>query len=209
MKKFIFGILLFGACENSLKFEVPQPKGVKNESGMPSNLRGAYKHVTDSVRLTITHNLIVKASYTKNVFPKSELDSAETANIHGDTAATIKENSTIYFLQIKGDSAIIEFTVYDTMFNTLRGDVLRKFKGYYFINRELSHNYWNVIKLTKSKIGLSLASIHKSEEIATLRELTETASDTVYNFNPTKKQFREFLKKKNFTHEDFYLKVKH
>jgi hypothetical protein len=86
--------------------------------------------------------------------------------------------------------------------------VIRKFKGHYFINTELSNNNWDVIKLTKNKTGLSLASIKKSEEIATLRELTETASDTVYSFNPTKKQFREFLKKKNFTNEDYYLKVK-
>lgn len=83
--KFLFCVVLFfGACDNSVKFEVPQPKGVKNESGIPSNLIGTYKHVTDSARLTITHNLIVKATHTKNIFPKSELDSAETANIHGD-----------------------------------------------------------------------------------------------------------------------------
>jgi transcription antitermination factor NusG len=207
MNKLIFGILLLGACENSVQFEVPQPEGVKNESGIPSKLRGAYKHVTDSARLTITHNLIIKTTHTKNVFPKSELDSAQLANIHGDTSATIKDNSTIYFLQVKGDSARIEFTVYDTLFNALSGDVIRKFKGYYFINTELSNNNWNVVKLTKNKTGISLASINKSEEIATLRELTETASDTVYNFNPTKKQFRKFLKQKNFTSEDYYLKV--
>ncbi len=208
MNKFIFGILLLGACENSVQFEVPQPEGIKNEASIPSKLRGTYKHITNPETLTITDDQIIEATHVKNTFPKSELDSAEAAGIHGDTAVTLKEDHTIYFLQIKGDSACLEFTTYDTLYNVLRGDVIRKFKGHYFINTELSNNNWDVIKLTKNKTGLSLASIKKSEEIATLRELTETASDTVYSFNPTKKQFREFLKKKNFTNEDYYLKVK-
>ncbi len=206
--KLIFCLLLLTSCENSVQFEVPQPVGVKNESGIPSKLRGVYNHITDSSKLMITHDQIIESTHLKNAFPKTELDSAEAVGIHGDTSFTVTKNSTIYSLEVKGDSAFLNFTLYDTLFSATRGDVIRKFKGYYFINTELSNNHWNVIKLTKNKTGLSLASIQKSEEIAILRELTETASDTVYNFNPTKKQFRKFLKQKNFTSEDYYVKVK-
>ena len=96
----------------------------------------------------------------------------------------------------------------DTIFSVKQGDILRKFKGYYFLSHQTSKNNWNVIKLTKTRKRLTLGTISTKEDIEKLRELTETKSDSIYTFRPTKKQLKQFLRDKGFSNEDSYVKIK-
>jgi Holliday junction resolvase len=78
--------------------------------------------------------------------------------------------------------------------------VLRKFKGYYFINTRCEKESWKVEKIQLSKGELSISSISTKLELDNLKEITETPQDTIppYNFKATKKQFKEFVKNNGF-----------
>ena len=96
----------------------------------------------------------------------------------------------------------------DTLFNFLRGDILRKLNGYHFINREVTPNHWTVKKLDVTKKGLTIGLVTSMEELNSLREITKAKSDSVYTFKPTKKQWRKFLREKGFQNEERFVKIK-
>ena len=74
-------------------------------------------------------------------------------------------------------------------------NVVRKFKGYYFLNTRYSKTSWYVQKVQLLKGQLVISSISTNEEIENLKEVTET-TDTIppYQFTPKKKQFKKFVK---------------
>jgi hypothetical protein len=109
---------------------------------------------------------------------------------------------------VKGDSVFQHMDYRDTIFSSDRGDLIRKFKGYYFLNHQTSMDNWHVTKITKGRNGLTLATVSTKEDIEKLRELTKEESDTVYNFRPTKKELRKFLKENGFNDTDTYIKIR-
>jgi hypothetical protein len=106
-----------------------------------------------------------------------------------------------------GDSILIHYHFEDTLFNISSGNILKRYKGYYLLNYGDSTN-WHVNKLYLHKGILTLSAI-RGDEINTLREITETASDTTnYHFKPTKTQFKKFLKSEGFKIAESYFRVK-
>lgn len=55
---FIISVLL--ACEERVKFEVPQPSGKHDLNQIPSKLQGTYYSTADDVLLTITETQIIE-----------------------------------------------------------------------------------------------------------------------------------------------------
>lgn len=104
-------------------------------------------------------------------------------------------------------SAFQRWSYYDTLFDVKRGDILRKYKGHYFLNQQVSTNSWRVITLAKIGNGLSLGTISTKDDLSNLRTVTETKSDTIFSFRPTKKEMKKFLKDKGFSHQDTFIKV--
>ena len=200
-------VLIHVSCDNPVRFEVPQPEGRQNEKIIPKKLIGQYSSLMDSSVLTILDRLIVKSKVEDFSTPLSKLDSADRAMIKHDTAYTITEAAVKIHVRVKGDSVFQHMEYRDTIFSDLRGDVLRKFKGHYFINHQTSKNGWSVTKMTKVKGGLVLGTVSKEDDIKNLRELTGTVSDTTDNFRPTKREFKQFLKENGFGSEETFAKV--
>jgi hypothetical protein len=75
-------------------------------------------------------------------------------------------------------------------------NVVRKFKGYYFLNKRYDKECWEVKKIELSKGQLVVSSISTKQDIENLKTITESMQDTVapYKFATTKKQFKEFIK---------------
>src|SRR6187401_1008284 len=85
-KTFILVLLIFSSCENQVRFEVPQPEGLKNEKAIPKRLLGSYLSMKDSSVVVITRDQIIRFMKYDYSGPLTELDSADRANIKGDTS---------------------------------------------------------------------------------------------------------------------------
>jgi hypothetical protein len=199
--------IILASCDSSVRFEVPQPDSKSNEKAIPENLIGEYSSLSDSSTLIVTSGQIIKTAISDIAVLKTEMDSADQVQFKNDTTFSVVNSLLISDITVRGDSLFEHFVFKDTIFSASRGDVLRKFKGYYFLNERTSQNNWHVTRLATTKKGLTLATVSTSEEIKNLRELTETTSDSIYNFNPTRKQFKKFVKMKGFTNEHHYVKI--
>ncbi len=204
----LFVLVLFGCGEDRVSFEVPQPDGLRNEKIISQKIIGIYRSLDDSSRLVINSDQIIKIVNTKVAGLLSEMDSVDRIKIKHDTVFSEIDHKTQFDISVKKDSVVYHIHYYDTLFSFLKGDVLRKFKGYYFLNKENHPSQWRVIKLGTTKNGVVIGTISKEEEINNLRELTNSKSDTVYNFKPTRKQLKEFLKERGFQQEERFVKIK-
>jgi len=117
------------------------------------------------------------------------------------------EDKTKFDISVKNDSAFYHIHYSDKLFLFSRGDILRKFKGHYFLNRERFQNYWSVMKLGVTKNGIVIGTISSEEDINNLKDLTSTKSDSVYSFKPTKKQLKKFLKENGFQNEERFVRI--
>lgn len=204
----IFGILiglLFSGCEPPVLFNEPQPADTKSLSEFPGKLQGEYLSTEGNALLKIDNRLILCIYDYDQKAHKNQLDS--TIKITGDTLFNLSDSSKT-FVRFEGDSLVAHYHSEDTLFYISNQNVLKKFKGYYFLNfGDTTH--WYVNKLFLSKGILSINTISTKDEINNLREITETTSDTTsYNFKPTKKQFKEFIRQDGFKDSAHYVRLK-
>ena len=97
----------------------------------------------------------------------------------------------------------------DTLFSISTDNILKKFKGYYFLNKLYNDNAWEVNKLSLEKGVLTVASISYKDDIQKLKEITETSSDTTStNFSLTRRQFKSFIKLDGFGEQETFTRMK-
>jgi hypothetical protein len=202
-------IILTGlvACEPLVTFTEPQPISTDNLSEFPRRLKGVYLSLSDSSTLSINDNLVQRTyDFDYKVHP-NQLDS--TARLSGDTLVNF-ETKEKELIKRDGDSLIFHFHYVDTLFQMDYDNVVRKFKGYYFLNTRYDKTSWSVEKMNLSKGQLIISSISTKDDIENLKEITETALDTVinYNFTATKKEFKKFVKNDGFSDSEAFVRLK-
>lgn len=195
------------SCEPPVTFTEPQPAQSGNLSSFPRKLRGMYFCPADSSLLRIDSKTICR------VF---QVDAGEgndekgiELHISGDTSlqqANAEENQ----IAAGSHKDPQQTEMVDTIYSLDKGHVLKKFRGYYFINRKYENEGWEVQRLSLKKGKLTINSISLDKDIEDLKEIAESAEDTVapYQFTVTKKQFKEFNRGTGFSHEDVFLKMK-
>jgi len=96
----------------------------------------------------------------------------------------------------------------DTLFQLNSDHILRKMKGYCFLNTHYADQNWEVQKLSLHRGKLNISSISAENELETLVEITESPKDTIppYQFTATKKQFKKFVKQEGFTDTETFIK---
>lgn len=199
-------LVTFSSCEPPVTFTETQPSNTRALSKFPKRILGNYKNLSDSSLLTINEKNIIR-THDFN-FKQSLNDIDSTIVISGDSAIDTKTNERI-FVKIVGDSIIAYIHTVDTIFSIDKQGVLKKFKGYYFINTPYDMNAWQVKKIQLSKGILMLSSIEQAYEIQQLQQITESVSDTIsYNFKITKRQFKTYIKNDGFINTEFYAKMK-
>jgi hypothetical protein len=96
----------------------------------------------------------------------------------------------------------------DTMFHISEGNVLRKFKGFYFLNTVFS-NSWEVQMVDLHKGKLTIGKIPSKEGMDKLKAITSTAVDSASgNVQITSDQFKEFVKGGGFYNTEEYARIK-
>jgi hypothetical protein len=195
------------ACAPPVTFNEPQPTNTDNLLEFPNRLHGHYLSSADSSALIIDAKTVQRNyDFDYKIHP-SQIDS--NSRLSGDTIINVTTN-TREIVKRDGDSLVTHINYIDTLFQIDYDNVVRKFKGFYFLNKRLDKESWEVKKIELSKGQLIVSSISSKEEIENLKAITESTQDTVapYNFVATKKQFKEFVKNKGFTDSEHFIRQK-
>lgn len=199
----IASIILLTACGESVRFEVPQPEGVGIQKDFPKRLYGEYSTPNDSSKLLIANGRIIQ--YSRAAFAEKR-DSVDRVEPEDDSIYMEVNKNFSLKLEVRGDSIFYGWSSYDTLFDAAHGDLLKKYKGIYFLNRRMANFSWAVTTLTSFADGVTLGAVSGADDIRKLRNLTNTPSDSIFRFRPTKKQLLKFLREKGFSKEVIYLR---
>jgi hypothetical protein len=206
MKNLIYiFLLIFCSCGPIATFTEPQPENVNSLKQIPRKLRGEFLSEDNKQHLLISANSII-ASY--DYYEKNHKDSLPSYyTLRQDS---LFEDSIFNQLVIIKHDTIFKHVQYkDTLFSLQNNGQIKKFRGYYFINKLWNEQSWEVKKLQLRKGVLSISSISTVEEIELLKEITETPQDSLTNnYKLNKKQFKEFIKANGFQGNEYFLKVK-
>jgi len=208
--KFITTIIILTslfACEPPVTFNEPQPTDTDNLSKFPGRLQGQYLSLADNSTLVIGDKLIQRISDFDLKIHPSELDS--NSRLSGDTIIDLTTN-TRQVIKRDGDSLVYHIHSIDTLFQMNYENVVRKFKGYYFLNKRWGDGRWEVKKIELSKGQLVISSISTKQDIENLKTITESTQDTdaPCKFTTTKKQFKEFIKNDGFSDSEIFVRQK-
>ncbi len=204
---FVFVLLfsvMISACDPPATFTEPQPTEINKLTKIPKKLTGDYIRYNDSLEFYVTERTIIQHYEISVIKNKTEIDSNEI--IKGDSIINTLTNERHYIRHI-ADSIEIRDSYVDTLFDISRGDVIKKYKGLYFISHQIGEGAWEVNSLELSKGILSIGYVRTLTDIERLKQITNN-TDTVapYNFKLTKKQFKEYIKKESFEDKDLYIK---
>lgn len=193
------------ACEPPVTFNEPQPTDTDNLSKFPKRLQGQYLSFEDNSTLKISDKLIQRIYDFDYKMHPNQLDS--TSRLSGDTIIDLTTNEKTV-IKRDGDSLVAHIHYIDTLFQLDYDNVVRKFKGYYFINTRYDRTSWEVKKIQLSKGQIVISRISTKQDIENLKEITENATDTIppYNFTVTKKQFKEFIKRDGFSDSEIFVR---
>ena len=200
-------VSIFSCAQPHVTFNEPQPIDTKNISKFPERLLGNYLSIEDNSILLISDKLIQRIYDFDLKVHINQLDS--NSRLLGDTIINLETNKK-EIIKRDGDSLINHIHFIDTLFQIDYDNVLRKFKGYYFLNKRYDKESWEVKKIEFSKGQLVVSSISNKEDIENLKTISESKEDTVapYKFTTTKKQFKEFIKNDGFTNSEKFVRLK-
>ena len=196
---FIFLVFLIG-CGPYIWFKVPQPEGKENLSGFPLNLQGKYSSVIDTVIIHIEKDKIIREYRENLLMSKIEFREETGDSIAEDTAFNFNDNWQITVRSF-GDSVQIFSKKDDELFNISERQVLREYKGYYFLNYKDTNNFWKVKILKLEEDTLEFDFILRDDDMQNIRKITtvesqkdSTGESTQYFLDPSRKELRKILK---------------
>jgi len=209
-------LLAFSSCIQELNFEEPQPTENKNETKFKNKFRGEYLCIEDSSILVIDKNKITQNWDIETKLTKTQIDTISELELK-DGLLYIENNELPLNVDFLGDTAVVSYKYKEIIFNISDEELLRYFKGIYFLNYKQSENSWNVKTLSFNKDGfLTINKIYANEdEIKKIKDLTnieETIDDegTIidYTVHPTRKELKEILKSNLFKEGKTFIKIK-
>jgi hypothetical protein len=154
-------IFLMVSCKKSpVVFTEAQPEKTKDENIFPKHLIGEYYNLEQHVVLKITDRLIEKTMVLKDTFSLKDLSKEE--KLINDTIIN-KQTSERFAVKKINDSLFTNYVFKDTVFFLNTTNVLRKWRGYYFLNSKNSDNTWVVQKLFLKKGQLGINGISTKE----------------------------------------------
>jgi len=199
---FIIATLILDSCEPAATFDKPQPDNIKSLAAFPQRLHGKYLADDQASIVIIADNLITR--HYDFDFKQHKDSIGHSFKIIDDTLIN-EIDGTKEIILLKGDTVIQHANWTDTIFNISADNILKKFKGYYFLNSRYRDNVWEVKKLSLSKGVLTVGDISDKDDIQKLKEITETTADTITtNFSLTSRQFKQFVKQQGFGKQETF-----
>jgi hypothetical protein len=202
----LLGFILIG-CEPTVSFVEPQPQGSANLESFPKGLHGNYLSEDGASVLSITDRCIYRTYDYEEVKTQDSVQTKSSEN-EKDTVLHVKSGS-FELTSTRTDSSINHVHYVDTLFQLSNENLLRKFKGYYFLNFKLSSGSWEVNKLNLSGGKLSWGEISSQLEFNELQPYSESPSDsTAIRVKLNRKQFKDFIREDGFHFEETFTKIR-
>ena len=205
--KYLIAVLViaFSSCTDPITFDIPQPENTNNLTSIPEKLSGNYLSSDKCSIVSIDSNSIIRIYDYDEKELKDSLVSSYV--LKGDTLFSKQSENKIKVV-IKGDTILRHIRFTDTIFSLKDSNIIRAFKGYYFLNTQRSQNAWVVQKLSLQNGILTIGQIEDRIGLKTLQEITNTENDTVsLPFSLTQKQFKKFLHKDGFSKEERFTRI--
>jgi len=211
----LISFMIICGCTPTVLFNSPQPINKRDLSQFPPRYIGGYEEIEDSSFFLVEQNLI-REQYREDIsVPRIEMDTSQEFTLR-DNIVYIPETGEEVPVIIRNDSVFGTYITYDTVFLISDGNILRKYKGYYFMNIQNDENEWAVYKLKFRKDGFtSLCGISEDDEIEWLKEITTVIEEkndkgkvTKYIIEPEKGEFKKIIKDGYFKDCTDYRKVR-
>ncbi len=209
---FIILFLSWG-CGPAITFNEPQPANVAALSSFPDKLKGDYLSEDGESTVSISDKIMLR-TYDYQV--ADHKDSIQGSwHVGHDTLYSGKGSDSVLAtnVSIKGDSIISRVHYVDTLFLISENGVMKKFKGYYFLNdlvkNDSNKNAWAVKQIALARGTLTISAIGNPKDLDNLREITETTDTATYNFSPSPKQFRQFIRRRGEVPGTRFHHIKH
>jgi len=202
-------LILIASCGQSpVAFTEPQPADTKDLKQFSKRLQGQYVSADDSSLLIVEATLIQRVYDFHYKLHSNQIDTNFV--FIDDTIINQQTSEKIPFVK-DGDSLIIHQYGVDTIFKLSDKNVLRKSKGYCFLNYRIDESQWTVRKMELKKGELTISRISRKHELDNLVEIAENPEDTIPPavFSINKKQFKHFVKKGGFTDKEVFIRSGH
>ena len=217
---FLVVLLAAKSCSDTpVRFEVPQPEGVRDEKSIPKKYQGEFREVTNGKSaaistLVITSQLVTESNESFDTLLLSSVKEKERKEIDS-VRATLKEpwkpnvvedkKGTVVTVQFSGDTVLLRVLDRpDTIFD-MEGNHIRQQARELFVNTPDSI-YWRLRRLTLRKDTLFMRRTGELDAISLSKMMGR--ADTLYLFRPTKPQWKKFIKESGFRHVTKYVRVR-
>jgi len=198
---FIIAIISYIHCGPDVFFTHPQPEHRRNLTNIPQQFLGKFRSLDDSSVFLINTNIIIRKWSEMAMVSREELNKELDSQF---TQSTIwhADSNLIFDIQIIGDSALVNATEIDTIFALKNENLMRKFKGYFFLNEYIEKNKWKVMLMRINYDTLEFCSAVQSSVIDSIRTFVEVeeSQDTTgkidyYMLHANNKQLKTIVKK--------------
>ncbi len=198
-------LLLLTECKPPVTFNQPQPPNTKELSEFPKRIQGKYLSQDKVSILTISNKAAIRTYDFDLKLPKDSLKN--NYRLEGDTLIDIpsgkKQPATI-----AGDTIFAKSSGVDTLFYISEINVLKKFRGYYFLNTLYDKDAWTLQRISLSEGILTISEITDSVHISQLKEITDTPADTICsNFKLNQKQFKQLVNGDAFDQSEQFIRL--
>lgn len=210
MNKFILACtiiiaLLLNSCEPPATFDQPQPADTKPLTSFPNHIKGNYLSADNASVITVTDKLLTQ--HFDFDFKEHKDSMGSSYQLIADTLINLADGTKEKVL-VKGDIVIQHANWTDTLFNLSKTNVLKKYKGYYFLNRLHDDNAWELEQISLAKGLLTIASVSAKDDLKKLKEITKTTANTTStNFSLTRRQFKTFVKNEGFNDKQTFTRM--
>lgn len=205
MKKINFFLLialftaLYSCDYATIAFKNPQPNDKPSMDKIPLLFRGKYINLSDSTVLSIDKYSITLLNVDKSIFKND-------SSITSKDSTAISDGKILY----SADDLEKKSSVSSVFLDLTNGGTLKHFRGAYFISSRKNDSEWEVSRLKKTLDGVAIGYCNTKTDLGLLGGITGVTINTKGNnvFDPTKEQFKEFLRQGGFRSMHYYFKLK-
>ncbi|MEO9804925.1 MAG: hypothetical protein ABJF04_16835 [Reichenbachiella sp.] len=202
LKALLLALSFFASgCVAFVAFEKPQPFFKKNESRFDKRFQGMYFDSSDSRTLEITETAMLITSNETRAVPVNEIHSVSNAGI---IEANLSQSSNVSIPNRTESIANVQERA-DTVFLISDCNILRQFKGKYYLNYKELDKYWYLELMALEKGDKLIISTVYVEDIETLEEEVplvkirdEKGVLVRVVLQPNKRQLKKLMRNKDY-----------
>lgn len=220
MKKlgFLFVFAFLTSCKetqsipigNAIYFENPQPINDAELKSFPNTFLGMYIY-QDSSYLNIQKDMITDERIWKSKISYRELDSVISDYELSDKEMVSKDGSWKFQYRKLKDSVELTNRRVDTLFIFSNFQKAKRINGNLVISKKDSI-FWNIKLYTFDKEKLTVKQLYSDTDLKKMDSITKVKAkmldSSTYIITPSRAEFKQFFKLKDFGYDTHYKKVK-